>query len=197
MVAPGMDISMARSTSGCTATCAGGNCVADTCDAKGVLLPKACAKACAAELDIGPLLPSGSDGALAFACAASGDADAVTLCLSAPTPVTAFVELANWAVGEVLLLALGVVLALICTSCSRLFTSTSCVMYCMGSVCVVGSWFWISVTSRERKSLAVITALLAAAVLAAEELLLEEVGVGLLAALLRRPELAAAAAFCV
>jgi hypothetical protein len=67
----------------------------------------------------------------------------------------------------------------------------------MGSVCVVGSWFWISVTSKERKSLAVMTALLAAALLAAEELLLEEVGVGLLAALLRRPELTDAAAFCV
>ena len=47
---------------------------------------------------------------------------------------------------------------LIWTSCSRLLTPTNCVMYCMGSVCVVGSWFWISVTSSVRKSLAVIVA---------------------------------------
>jgi hypothetical protein len=39
-------------------------------------------------------------------------------------------------------------------SCSRLFTCTSWLMYSLGSVSAVGSWFCISVTSSVRKSLA-------------------------------------------
>ncbi len=39
-------------------------------------------------------------------------------------------------------------------SCSRLFTLTSWLMYSLGSVSAVGSWFCISVTSSVRKSLA-------------------------------------------
>ena len=39
-------------------------------------------------------------------------------------------------------------------SCSRLFTDTSWLMYSLGSVSAVGSWFCISVTSSVRKSLA-------------------------------------------
>jgi hypothetical protein len=39
-------------------------------------------------------------------------------------------------------------------SCSRLFTLTSWLMYSLGSVSEVGSWFCISVTSSVRKSLA-------------------------------------------
>jgi hypothetical protein len=39
-------------------------------------------------------------------------------------------------------------------SCSRLFTCTSWLMYSLGSVSAVGSWFRISVTSSVRKSLA-------------------------------------------
>ena len=39
-------------------------------------------------------------------------------------------------------------------NCSRLFTETSWLMYSLGSVSAVGSWFFISVTSRVRKSLA-------------------------------------------
>ena len=39
-------------------------------------------------------------------------------------------------------------------SCSRLFTWTSWLMYSLGSVSAVGSWFCISVTSSVRKSLA-------------------------------------------
>jgi hypothetical protein len=39
-------------------------------------------------------------------------------------------------------------------SCSRLFTLTSWLMYSLGSVSEVGSWFCISVTSRVRKSFA-------------------------------------------
>jgi hypothetical protein len=47
---------------------------------------------------------------------------------------------------------------LMSTSCSRLFTCTSWLMYSLGSVSAVGSWFCISVTSRVRKSLAEIVA---------------------------------------
>jgi hypothetical protein len=43
---------------------------------------------------------------------------------------------------------------LMSTSCSRLFTCTSWLMYSLGSVSAVGSWFCISVTSSVRKSLA-------------------------------------------
>jgi hypothetical protein len=43
-------------------------------------------------------------------------------------------------------------------NCSRLFTCTSWLMYSLGSVCEVGSWFCISVTSNVRKSLAEIVA---------------------------------------
>ena len=39
-------------------------------------------------------------------------------------------------------------------NCSRLFTCTSWLMYSLGSVVAVGSWFCISVTSKVRKSLA-------------------------------------------
>jgi hypothetical protein len=39
-------------------------------------------------------------------------------------------------------------------SCSRLFTCTSWLMYSLGSVFAVGSWFCISVTSKVRKSFA-------------------------------------------
>ena len=39
-------------------------------------------------------------------------------------------------------------------SCSRLFTWTSWLMYSLGSVFAVGSWFCISVTSSVRKSFA-------------------------------------------
>jgi hypothetical protein len=39
-------------------------------------------------------------------------------------------------------------------NCSRLFTCTSWLMYSLGSVSAVGSWFCISVTSKVRKSLA-------------------------------------------
>jgi hypothetical protein len=39
-------------------------------------------------------------------------------------------------------------------SCSRLFTCTSWLMYSLGSVSAVGSWFCISVTNKVRKSLA-------------------------------------------
>jgi hypothetical protein len=39
-------------------------------------------------------------------------------------------------------------------SCSRLFTFTNWLMYSLGSVFAVGSWFFISVTSNVRKSLA-------------------------------------------
>jgi hypothetical protein len=39
-------------------------------------------------------------------------------------------------------------------SCSRLFTFTNWLMYSLGSVFAVGSWFFISVTSKVRKSLA-------------------------------------------
>jgi hypothetical protein len=39
-------------------------------------------------------------------------------------------------------------------SCSRLFTFTNWLMYSFGSVFAVGSWFFISVTSKVRKSLA-------------------------------------------
>ena len=47
---------------------------------------------------------------------------------------------------------------LISMSCSRLFTLTNWLMYSLGSVSAVGSWFCISVTSRLRKSLADIVA---------------------------------------
>ncbi len=39
-------------------------------------------------------------------------------------------------------------------NCSRLLTCTNWLMYSLGSVSAVGSWFCISVTSRVRKSLA-------------------------------------------
>jgi hypothetical protein len=44
--------------------------------------------------------------------------------------------------------------SLIEISCSRLFTFTNWLMYSLGSVFAVGSWFFISVTSKVRKSLA-------------------------------------------
>jgi hypothetical protein len=47
---------------------------------------------------------------------------------------------------------------LISINCSRLFTETNWLMYSLGSVSAVGSWFCISVTSRVRKSLAEIVA---------------------------------------
>jgi hypothetical protein len=47
---------------------------------------------------------------------------------------------------------------LMLTNCCRLFTSTICVMYSLGSVGCVGSWFFISATSSVRKSFAVIVA---------------------------------------
>src|SRR5947209_4510970 len=42
---------------------------------------------------------------------------------------------------------------LISMSCCKLFTWASWLTYALGSVCAVGSWFFISVTSRVRKSL--------------------------------------------
>jgi hypothetical protein len=39
-------------------------------------------------------------------------------------------------------------------NCSRLFTCTNWLMYSLGSVCAVGSWFCISVTNKVRKSFA-------------------------------------------
>jgi hypothetical protein len=48
---------------------------------------------------------------------------------------------------------------LIPINCCRLFTSTICEMYALGSVGCVGSWFFISATSRVRKSFAVIVEL--------------------------------------
>ena len=50
-------------------------------------------------------------------------------------------------------------------NCSRLFTFTNWLMYSLGSVSAVGSWFFISVTSRVRKSLAEIVAELLVVVL--------------------------------
>jgi hypothetical protein len=43
---------------------------------------------------------------------------------------------------------------LILINCSRLFTLINWLMYSLGSVVAVGSWFFISVTSKVRKSLA-------------------------------------------
>src|ERR1700753_63979 len=43
-------------------------------------------------------------------------------------------------------------------SCCRLFTWTSWLMYWLGSLFAVGSWFFISATSNDRKSLAVMLA---------------------------------------
>jgi hypothetical protein len=63
---------------------------------------------------------------------------------------------------------------LIWISCSRLFTCASWVMYSFGSVGCVGSWFFNSFTSSVRKSLLVMSEVLAAAVL---ELVLEPVPV--------------------
>ncbi len=42
-------------------------------------------------------------------------------------------------------------------SCCKLFTPTIWVMYAFGSVGCVGSWFWSSLTSSVRKSLAVMS----------------------------------------
>ena len=50
-------------------------------------------------------------------------------------------------------------------NCSRLFTFTNWLMYSLGSVSAVGSWFCISVTSRVRKSLAEMVAELLLALL--------------------------------
>ena len=55
---------------------------------------------------------------------------------------------------------------LIETSCSRLFTCANWVMYWFGSVGCVGSWFCSSLTSKVRKSFAVISDELLAAALA-------------------------------
>jgi len=57
-------------------------------------------------------------------------------------------------VVEVELLESVVSVWLIEISCSRLFTFTNWLMYSLGSVFAVGSWFFISVTNRVRKSLA-------------------------------------------
>jgi hypothetical protein len=54
----------------------------------------------------------------------------------------------------VVLLESFVSVELIEISCSRLFTFTNWLMYSLGSVFAVGSWFFISVTSKVRKSLA-------------------------------------------
>jgi hypothetical protein len=77
--------------------------------------------------------------------------------------------------------------ALIPISCCRLFTPTIWVMYALGSVGAVGSWFFISATSKVRKSLAVMVELLAAAAaaVAAAELDAAPV-VGVVAAVLGR-----------
>lgn len=63
---------------------------------------------------------------------------------------------------------------LILTSCSRLLTCTSWLTYWVGSTLVVGSWFCSSVTSRVKKSLAVIVAALALALELLELLVLFE-----------------------
>jgi len=44
-------------------------------------------------------------------------------------------------------------------SCCKLFTPTSCVMYALGSVGCVGSWFFSSLTSNVRKSFEVMSLL--------------------------------------
>jgi hypothetical protein len=69
-------------------------------------------------------------------------------------------------------------------SCCRLFTPTIWVMYALGSVGAVGSWFFISATSRVRKSFAVMVELLAAA--AAVAAVLAAVVVGVVVAVLGR-----------
>jgi len=57
-------------------------------------------------------------------------------------------------------------------NCSRLFTETSWLMYSLGSTFAVGSWFFISVTSKVRKSFA---EMVAESVLALLELLVPPV----------------------
>jgi hypothetical protein len=60
-----------------------------------------------------------------------------------------------WVVGLLLESPSAVVrFWLMSISCSRLLTCTSWLMYSLGSVSAVGSWFCISVTSKVRKSLA-------------------------------------------
>jgi hypothetical protein len=97
-------------------------------------------------------------------------------------PLTPLVALAAWA-EEPLFAELAVELPrsvvsveLIEINCCRLFTFTNWLMYSLGSVLAVGSWFFISVTKRVRKSLAemvaellvVLLELLAASALALE-----------------------------
>ena len=132
MVAPGMDISMARSTSGCTATWVGGSCAGAACTARGTDRPSDCATACDADVDAGPWLPSGNNADCAFAVAAADDAAALCAADCGVLPVAA--DDVAGVVGVV-----GVRSWLMETNCWRLFTSTNCVMYCMGSVCWVGS----------------------------------------------------------
>jgi hypothetical protein len=76
---------------------------------------------------------------------------AVWVCALAPLAWAEGVPLAELAVG----LPRSVVSVwLIEINCSRLFTFTNWLMYSLGSVSAVGSWFFISVTSRVRKSFA-------------------------------------------
>jgi hypothetical protein len=73
------------------------------------------------------------------------------------TPLTALVACADEPrLAELAIeLPISVVsVELIEINCCRLFTFTSWLMYSLGSVLAVGSWFFISVTKRVRKSLA-------------------------------------------
>jgi hypothetical protein len=121
------------------------------------------------------------------------------LAAAAPiAPETEFVEpdvadvLSALAVELCALAALAVVeveslvsVELIEISCSRLFTFTNWLMYSLGSVFAVGSWFFISVTNNVKKSLA--------EMLDAELLLLLELLVALAVALVPLVPLAVAA----
>jgi hypothetical protein len=77
----------------------------------------------------------------------------VGLAVEAPdAPVTESAVVLGYAVVSVWLIAIN---------CCRLFTFTSWLMYSLGSVVAVGSWFFISVTNNVRKSFAEIVAELA------------------------------------
>jgi hypothetical protein len=64
-------------------------------------------------------------------------------------------------------------------NCSRLFTFTNWLMYSLGSVSAVGSWFCISVTSSVKKSL---DDIVAAELLELLELLVAAIGFALVPA---------------
>jgi hypothetical protein len=119
---------------------------------------------CAAELAAGiPRLPGASWAAAVLMAPETpvpelDEAAGVAAELLPLTPLTALAACAE----EPLLSELPVELPrsvvsveLIEINCCRLFTFTNWLMYSLGSVLAVGSWFFISVTKRVRKSLAV------------------------------------------